>query len=164
IITVSNCETELKDRIELKDRLVKMSVGFGYLIVLTSNQGLIYNCKQLGHPALFDLRDMSMNLIVQAEKYFLLSDGINISIYSYEGRLVSTPKLISSKSDSININTVSISPDTIAVRDATDTKSIMFYDISGKPIGDGKLVSHAVNNNILSRIIFIVFCSMKEII
>ncbi|CAF3833222.1 unnamed protein product [Adineta steineri] len=150
VITVSNCETELKDKIELKDRLVKMSVGFGYLIVLTSNQGLIYNCKQLGHPALFDLRDMSMSLIVQAEKYFLLSDGINISIYSYEGRLVSTPKLISSKSDSININTVSISPDTIAVRDATDTKSIMFYDISGKPIGDGKLISHAHEINHLA--------------
>ncbi|CAF4504109.1 unnamed protein product, partial [Rotaria magnacalcarata] len=61
-------ETELKDKIELKDRLVKMSVGFGYLIVLTSNQGLIYNCKHMGHPALFDLRDMSMSLIVQAEK------------------------------------------------------------------------------------------------
>ncbi len=42
VITVSNCETELKDKIELKDRLVKMSVGFGFLIVLTSNQGLIY--------------------------------------------------------------------------------------------------------------------------
>ncbi len=55
-------------------------------------------------------------------RYFLLSDGINISIYSYEGRLVSTPKLLSSKPDSVNINTVSISPDTIAVRDATDTK------------------------------------------
>lgn len=42
VITVSNCETDLKDKIELKDRLVKMSVGFGYLIVLTSSQGLIY--------------------------------------------------------------------------------------------------------------------------
>ena len=45
VITVSNCETELKDKIELKDRLVKMSVGFGYLIVLTSSQGLIYKWK-----------------------------------------------------------------------------------------------------------------------
>lgn len=96
-------------------------------------------------------------------RHFLLSDGINISIYSYEGRLVSTPKLSSSKPDSVNINTVSISPDTIAVRDATDTKcklirilaknkfyfsfilAVMFFDINGKPIGDGKLVSHAVN-------------------
>ena len=42
VITVSNCETELKDKIELKDRLVKMSAGFGFLIVLTSGQGLIY--------------------------------------------------------------------------------------------------------------------------
>jgi hypothetical protein len=70
---------------------------------------------------------------------------------------------MSSKPDSVNINTVSISPDTIAVRDATDTKckttnlqkiyivyfylAIMFFDISGKPLGDGKLVSHAVNKD-----------------
>ena len=101
--------------------------------------GSLFSCKQLGHPALFDLRDMSMSLIVQAEKsvrnvintfriacscsrHFLLSDGINISIYSYEGRLVSTPKPMSSKPDSVNINTISISSDTVAIRDASDTK------------------------------------------
>ena len=83
---------------------------------------------------------MSMSLIVQAEKYtmtrlfyssicnyilsryFLLSDGVNISIYSYEGRLVATPKLMGSKPDSVNANNVSLSPDTIAVRDSSDTK------------------------------------------
>ncbi|CAF0726823.1 unnamed protein product [Didymodactylos carnosus] len=143
IISVYNCETELKDNIELKDRLVKMSVGFGFLIILTTNQGLIYNCKSFGHPATFDLRDMPMSLIVQAEKYFLLSDGINLLIYSYEGRLVSTPKLNSTKSDSINMNTVSLSSDTIAIRDSTDIKSIIFLDISGKAIGDGKPLSHS---------------------
>ncbi|CAF0801238.1 unnamed protein product [Didymodactylos carnosus] len=144
VISVNNCEEEgLKDKIELKDRLVKMSVGFGYLLVLTSSQGLIYNCKSFGHPAMFDLRDMSMTLIVQAEKYFLLSDGINVSIYSYEGRLVATPKLNSSKPDSININTISLSSDTIAIRDSTDTKSITFLDINGKPIGDGKPIPHS---------------------
>lgn len=42
MITVHNYETELSDRIELRDRLVKTSVGFGFLIVLTTNQGLIY--------------------------------------------------------------------------------------------------------------------------
>ncbi|UJR33697.1 hypothetical protein I4U23_021126 [Adineta vaga] len=115
VITVSNCETELIDKIELKDRLVNMSVSFGYLIVLTNNQGLIYNCKQFGHPAVFDLRDISMNLIVQAEK-----------------------------------NTVSLSLDTIAVRDSTDSKSIIFFDINGKPIVDGKPISHTHEINYLA--------------
>ena len=55
-------------------------------------------------------------------RYFLLSDGINIGVYSYEGRLVSTPKIMSSKPDSINVHTVAICSDTIAIRDATDTK------------------------------------------
>ena len=27
-----------------------------------------FSCKHLGHPALFDLRDTSMSLIVQSEK------------------------------------------------------------------------------------------------
>ncbi|CAF0748911.1 unnamed protein product [Adineta ricciae] len=142
MITVNNYETELSDRIELRDRLVKMSVGFGFLIVLTTNQGLIYNCKQLGHPVLFDLRDIFMNLIVQTEKYFLLSDGMNVSVYLYEGRFVSTLKLISPRPNSIHINTISVSHDTIAIRDSTNMKSVMFFDINGKPMGDGKLTSH----------------------
>ena len=79
---------------------------------------------------------------------------------------------MSSKPDSVNMNTVALSADTIAVRDATDTKcewsrewirssnahrwffdsAVLFFDINGKALGDGKPVSHAVNRFLLSRV------------
>lgn len=43
-------------------------------------------------------------------------------MYSYEGRLVSTPKFQGMRTDILNAQTVSLSNDTIAVRDKTDEK------------------------------------------
>ncbi len=43
-------------------------------------------------------------------------------LYSYDGRLVSSPKWAGMRAETLNINTVSISNDTIAVRD-NDQKS-----------------------------------------
>lgn len=43
-------------------------------------------------------------------------------MYSYDGRLVSTPKWPAMRTEVLNINTVSLSNDTIAVRDS-DHKS-----------------------------------------
>lgn len=54
---------------------------------------------------------------------FLLIDGGGIYIYSYDGRIVSSPKWQSMRTELLNANNVSISNDTIAVRDF-DQKSI----------------------------------------
>jgi len=55
-------------------------------------------------------------------RHFLLIDGGGIYIYSYDGRFVSSPKWVGMKTELLNINTVSLSNDTIAVRDS-DQKS-----------------------------------------
>lgn len=55
-------------------------------------------------------------------RYFLLIDGAGLYVYSYDGRLVSTPKWPAMRTEILNINTVSLSNDTIAVRDS-DHKS-----------------------------------------
>jgi hypothetical protein len=41
-IKVRNCENDARDELDLKDRIIKMSAGFGYLIVITPNQCYIY--------------------------------------------------------------------------------------------------------------------------
>lgn len=53
---------------------------------------------------------------------FLLIDGGGLYLYSYDGRLVSSPKWGGMRTETLNVNTVSISNDTIAVRD-NDQKS-----------------------------------------
>ena len=41
-VKVRNCENDAKDDLDLKDRVIKMSAGFGYLVVITPNQCYIY--------------------------------------------------------------------------------------------------------------------------
>jgi intraflagellar transport protein 80 len=143
-IKVRNCENDAKDDLDLKDRIVKTSVGFGYLIAITPNQCYIYSVKTFNTPSITELKESCVTLIVQAEKNFLLIDGGSLYVYTYDGRLVSSPKWPSMRTELLNINTVSLSNDTIAVRDL-DQKNILFFDISGKPLGEGKPMTHSVS-------------------
>ena len=47
-------------------------------------------------------------------------------VYSYDGRLVSSPKFQGMRADILNLQTLSLSDDTIAVRDKTDEKGRFF--------------------------------------
>lgn len=52
-------------------------------------------------------------------------DGGGIYVYSYEGRLVCAPKFPGMRTDILNAQTVSLSNDTIAVRDKADEKGVI---------------------------------------
>ena len=78
--------------------------------------------------------------------------------------MVSSPKWTGMRTELLNINTVSLSNDTIAVRDSADPKCMPFFDfflsvkknfkclylaillfeINGKPLFDGKPITHTV--------------------
>jgi intraflagellar transport protein 80 len=64
--------------------------------------------------------------LIQSFRNFLLIDGGGLYIYTYDGRLASSPKWAGMKAELLNINTVSISNDTIAVRD-NEPKSNTFF-------------------------------------
>jgi intraflagellar transport protein 80 len=51
-------------------------------------------------------------------------DGAGVYVFSYDGRLTCTPKHQGMKADMLNLQTISISNDTIAIRDKTDEKGI----------------------------------------
>ena len=159
--------------------------------------GSLFSCKQLGHPALFDLRDMSMSLIVQAEKSVrnvistVESPVLALEIFFY--RTASISQSIPTKVDScllrspchrnpilsISIRSRSArtqwpfamlqirnvrSPCTNGNRHPTffPPLAILFFDINGKPIGDGKPVSHAVNNLIFHIPISLLSCLVRN--
>lgn len=50
-------------------------------------------------------------------------DGGGIYLYSYEGRFLSAPKFPGMRTDILNAQTVSLSNDTIAIKDKADEKS-----------------------------------------
>lgn len=49
-------------------------------------------------------------------------DGAEVYVYSYEGRLVSSPKSPGMRMDILNTQSISLSNDTIAIRDTTDER------------------------------------------
>ncbi|KAG7471095.1 hypothetical protein MATL_G00120740 [Megalops atlanticus] len=140
---VRNVMNDAVDVLEFRDRVIKASLSHGHLVVTTSLQCYVYSAKNWNTPLIFDLKEGSVSLILQAERHFLLVDGAGIYVYSYEGRLVSTPKFPGMRTDILNTQTVSLSNDTIAIRDKTDEKVIFLFEaLTGKALGDGKPLTH----------------------
>ncbi|XP_064418295.1 intraflagellar transport protein 80 homolog isoform X1 [Latimeria chalumnae] len=142
---VRNVLNDAIDILEFRDRVIKASLYYGHLVVATSLQCYVYSTKNWNTPLIFDLKEGTVSLIVQAERYFLLVDGGSIYVYSYEGRVISSPKFPGMRTDNLNALTVSLSNDTIAVKDKTDEKVIYLFDaLTGKPLGDGKPLLHKI--------------------
>jgi intraflagellar transport protein 80 len=74
-------------------------------------------------------------LICQGAKYFALIDASqNFNIYSYEGKLVSTPKCQGLMVQFLNKRHISLSSDVLAIIDPSNPKIVKVFDIiSGKP-------------------------------
>ncbi|XP_018409467.1 PREDICTED: intraflagellar transport protein 80 homolog [Nanorana parkeri] len=142
---VRNVINDAVDLLEFRDRVIKATLKYGHLVVSTSLQCYVFSTKNWNTPLIFDLKEGTVSLILQCERHFLLVDGGNLYLYSYEGRLISTPKIPAIRTDILNSQTVSLSNDTIAIKDKTDEKLIYLFDaLSGKPLGDGKPLAHKI--------------------
>ncbi|KAM5276035.1 intraflagellar transport protein 80 homolog isoform 3-T3 [Hipposideros larvatus] len=140
---VRNVLNDAVDLLEFRDRVIKASLNYAHLVVSTSLQCYVFSTKNWNTPLIFDLREGTVSLILQAERHFLLVDGGGIYLYSYEGRFISSPKFPGMRTDILNAQTVSLSNDTIAIKDKADEKIILLFEAStGKPLGDGKFLSH----------------------
>ena len=53
---------------------------------------------------------------------FLLADNRGITVYNYEGQLLSTPKIKGIRAELLSAPSVSLSDDTLAVKMRTDAK------------------------------------------
>lgn len=140
---VRNVLNDAVDILEFRDRVIKASLAYGHLVVATSLQCYVYNSRNWNTPLIFDLKEGTVSLILQAEKYFLLVDGAGLYLFSYEGRLISSPKFPGMRADILNVQGISLSNDTIAIRDKSDEKVILLFDaLTGKALGDGKNLTH----------------------
>ncbi|XP_059711833.1 intraflagellar transport protein 80 homolog [Haemorhous mexicanus] len=140
---VHNVINDAVDLLEFRDRVIKASLSYGYLVVSTSLQCYVFSTRNWNTPLIFDLKEGTVSLILQAERHFLLVDGAGLYLYSYEGRLISSPKYPGLRTDVLSALTVSLSCDTLALRDKADEKVIYIFEaLSGKPLGDGKPLTH----------------------
>ncbi len=84
---VSDVNTnEIIEEMNFRDRVIKMSLGFNYLIVATATQCHIYNAMHWNAPTVLDLKD-TVNFIMQSEKYFFISFLLGFSLVTISNTL-----------------------------------------------------------------------------
>lgn len=114
-IRVQDVFDETVEELDFRDRVVDMALGYGYLIVAKATQCFIYTLPNWNTPHMFDLR-APVNLIIQAEKHFVMVDNLNgVQVFSYDGRVMCNPRFPGMRVDFLNRRTLSLSSDTVAV-------------------------------------------------
>ena len=143
------------EELEFGHRVIELSLGFDYLIVATTRQCYIYHTSNFATPHMFDLASGAgtVSLILQASKCFLLVDKIRgLQIYSYEGRLISTPKLGGAGVAAQALNTaymksgnVALCNETLAIIDRQAGNQIHLLDVaSGKSLAGVLPIKHEI--------------------
>ncbi|XP_023711172.2 intraflagellar transport protein 80 homolog isoform X2 [Cryptotermes secundus] len=142
-ISVQNVSNDAWEKLEFPDRIIKVSLGYNHLVVVTSSQCHIYTTKNWNTPVIFDLREGSVCMLLLAERHFLLVEKSSLSLYSYEGRLLCSPRWQGMQPETFNPACVSISPDTIAVRDQTDEKLVHLFELgTARSLVDAPPIRH----------------------
>jgi intraflagellar transport protein 80 len=134
-LIVTDFENDGFQEIDFRDRLIDMTLGYNYLIVVTNNQCHIYNVDNLNTPYKFDIKE-KVKMILMCPKYFaLINEGNGLNIYNYEGKQLQTPQITGVRFSLLSKKMIDISNDIIAILPPNNPKTIQFYDIaSGKKL------------------------------
>jgi intraflagellar transport protein 80 len=75
-LVITDYQNQDMQDIDFKDKLVDMSLGYNYLISITSTQCHIFNIYNLQTPYKFDLKE-TIKMILLCPRYFVLIDDNN---------------------------------------------------------------------------------------
>lgn len=144
VINVRNVTNGSKECLEFEERIIKVSLNWAHLIVTTASKCFIYKERNWTTPVTYDLKSGAVNLIKQAERYFLLVENhTGVQLLSYEGRVINTLKYPGIQPDAINSQTITISNDTVVIRDKRDPKALHVFDaVNGRELNEGQLIQH----------------------
>uniref|UniRef100_T1HYQ8 WD_REPEATS_REGION domain-containing protein n=1 Tax=Rhodnius prolixus TaxID=13249 RepID=T1HYQ8_RHOPR len=135
-ITVTDVTSAGGDTLEFPERVIHLALAYQHLVVVTTTQCYVYTTNNLNTPIVVDLREGSVSVLLLSERHMILVERSSMNVYSYEGRLVSSPRWASLNTASLNPSHISLGPDSIAVRDQADEKLIQLVDINGKELGN----------------------------
>lgn len=68
-ISIRNVSNDAWEKLEFPDRVIKVSLGYSHLVVVTSSQCQIYTTKNWNTPVIFDLREGSVCMLLLAERF-----------------------------------------------------------------------------------------------
>ena len=127
-ISLRNVTNEAWEKLEFRDRIIQVSVSNGHLVVATTSQCYVYTTRNWNTPIIFDLKEGSVSLILQASKHFLIVESLAVYVYSYEGRLLCSPKWPGMRPEALSRQSISLSTDSVAIKDQSDEKSVHLFD------------------------------------
>eukprot|EP01013_Petalomonas_cantuscygni_P036802 TRINITY_DN674_c1_g1_i1.p2 TRINITY_DN674_c1_g1~~TRINITY_DN674_c1_g1_i1.p2 ORF type:complete len:830 (+),score=183.64 TRINITY_DN674_c1_g1_i1:144-2633(+) len=130
-VVVHNVKTDTQDELVQRDKVVRMSIGYGYIVIATVSQVLVYDASNLNGatPHVFDVKDVIILISLCPTCFMTLDMQSGIRIFDYNGSQVSTLTIPQIRLDSISRSIISLSPDTVCVRDTTDTRHVLFLDV-----------------------------------
>lgn len=133
-LSVHDVLTDGVDEIELRDRVIEFAMGFGYLVVATAAQCIVYSVTNWNTPHIFDLKE-PVSTIKLAPRHFAMVDKLTgVQVYSYEGRALSHLKFVGLRPEFVSDKTLAISNDAAAFIDRSSPKLVRFLDpLSAKP-------------------------------
>ncbi|XP_014282320.1 intraflagellar transport protein 80 homolog isoform X1 [Halyomorpha halys] len=134
-VVVHDVLSDGSDALEFSERVIHLALAFKHLVVVTTTQAYIYSTSNFNTPIIIDLREGSVSNVLLSDKHLVLVERTSLSVYNFEGRLLSSPRWASLNTSTLNPCHITLGPDTIAARDQADERLIQVLDISGKDIG-----------------------------
>lgn len=139
---LKNILIDYLQELEFNDPIIRYSLQFGNLVVLSINQCYVYplpkvdplNRRPLNstiNPTIVQLKDSDFHMILQsASQFALVGQSSSIVLFNYQGRQMFAFKLGYHKrlEEELSRSMVSISDDCLAFRDPLEPKVIRFFD------------------------------------
>ncbi|XP_039950685.1 intraflagellar transport protein 80 homolog [Bactrocera tryoni] len=129
-IVLQDITNSSSDVLDFPERVINFGLGYGHLIVATSNQLHIYNEKYINTPIIIDGRT-DVRVIEVGKKFFMVLDATSIWVYTYSGRLHLNPRYpgLQAQVPLLTWRAISLGLDVLAIRDNSDNTVIHIFDL-----------------------------------
>ncbi|XP_059058155.1 intraflagellar transport protein 80 homolog isoform X1 [Achroia grisella] len=128
VIAIKDIITDQSDQLDYPDRVIQIALGFNHLVIATVKQCFIHKLSSWNTPVTFDLKEGTISMILLSERCLCIVERAGISVYSYMGRLLASPRW-GARPDTLGRAALSLGPDALAAVDQTDRKLVHVFDL-----------------------------------
>ncbi|KAH9642795.1 hypothetical protein HF086_010448 [Spodoptera exigua] len=128
VIAIRDIMTDQNDQLDYPDRVIQIALGFNHLVTATVKQCFIHKLTSWNTPVTFDLKEGTISMILLAERCLCIVERAGLSVYSYMGRLLASPRW-GARPETLGRASVSLGPDALAAIDQADRKLIHVFDL-----------------------------------
>ncbi|XP_058808825.1 intraflagellar transport protein 80 homolog isoform X13 [Phymastichus coffea] len=143
-VLVSEVGSDVRETLDIAERVVQLAFGFDHLVAVTPSQCHVYSVKNWNTPAIVDLKGGSVSAVLLADKHFLLLEWNAMSLFNYQGRSLGAPRWKNMTAEPLYPPCVSVCCDTIVARDQTNRRLVHVLEVSPKkPLAEAQPYAHA---------------------